>query len=111
MIVAITELRIRSIWMFPLFMARSAAAVSQAQKEKGLLSFSAKVRWNVAYTLTSWTDENSMLVYKKNGAHKRAMKDTKKVSHQYRSVYYEAETVPSWKEALQRLEHLHYKFT
>lgn len=111
MIVAITELRLKGILVFPLFMMRSIGAVTQAQKDSGLLSISNRIRWNVAYTLTSWKDESSMQAYRKNGAHKRAMKDTKKVSPRYRSVHFEADAVPSWQEALLRLEQLDYRHT
>ncbi len=60
-------------------------------------------------TITAWKDEESMLAFRNSGAHKEAMKDTRKVSHKYKTLHYESGDIPNWTQARQQLCKLDYR--
>lgn len=103
MIISTTELHVRSIWKFPKFARLSIQSMQQAQGSPGVLHASARGGWLKGMTMTAWEDEASMMSFRNSGAHKVAMKELKDVSAAYRTIWYEASELPSWKEALQKL--------
>lgn len=109
MIISLTELRLRNFLQFPRFIRHSAASTSQAQQSPGVVAVKGKVGWNVGYTITAWKDMESMMAFRHSGAHKEAMKDIKRVSHKYKTMHYQADEVPNWQQAREKLSELDYR--
>lgn len=109
MIISVTELRLRNIWQFPLFIRHSVASTVQAQQSPGVVSVKSKIGWQAGYTITVWKDKESMMAFRNSGAHKEAMKDIKRVSNKYKTLHYESDDIPNWTQARQRLAEMDYR--
>jgi len=104
MVVAITELRIRNIWGYLLFMPHAIKSKIQADKSNGIISIELKPEGLfIQRTLTTWQDQASMNNYYRSGAHLKAMKAFKKIALTSYSASYESENIPSWDEAIKYL--------
>jgi len=55
--------------------------------------------------ITAWESETDMLNFRNSGAHLKAMKKSTSYGA-ITSISWKAETIPSWPEAIQRLENL-----
>lgn len=108
MIISITELHMRSIFKIFRFFKHANASIAQVKLAPGNTYFWAGGGWMVAYTITGWESMEAMKNYRNSGAHKLAMKDMRNVSHKYRSISLEMETVPNKKEALKILQQKEY---
>ena len=103
MIISTTELRVKDLLQLPLFFRLSIASVEQARRAPGNLQVSVRGTLLSGMTLTDWKDEASMMAYRNRGAHAEAMRNLKKVTRRYRTIWYEADGIPNWKEARQKL--------
>lgn len=104
MIIVATELHVRNFWRFFEFAIVSVRSMTQAKKTKGNIYAAAKNKsWRIGYTLTVWENKEAMLEFRNTGAHKIAMSKTRKLSHQYKTLQWESEEQPEWKEAGSRL--------
>jgi uncharacterized protein (UPF0335 family) len=44
-----------------------------------------------------------MMKFRNSGIHKKAMSKIRKLSHQYKTLRWETDTIPDWEEARQKL--------
>ena len=110
MIIVATELHVRSFWYFFEFAKLSVRSMNQAKKSAGCIYASASNKgWRIGYTLTVWENKEAMLQFRNTGAHKEAMQKIRKLSNQYKTLVWEAETVSTWKEAKSRLAESDFK--
>lgn len=101
MIICITGLKIKSIWVILRFYAFSIPCVVQAKKTPGnLICKTTKVN-GVYHTMTVWKNKTSMKKFSRTGIHKKAMKAFSTISKEAGAISYESNTIPTWKEALQ----------
>ncbi|MEK6482271.1 hypothetical protein WJR50_32325 [Catalinimonas sp. 4WD22] len=104
MFISITYLKVKSLWKVPAFMHHVYKINQQIAGAEGVISVNAKAGIYRNYTLTAWENKESMMRFRNNGAHLQAMKVIGKLSNAYGSYHYEADSIPSWKEALLLLQ-------
>lgn len=96
--VTITSLELKG----PLkFFALSATAlkIMKQMKGSGHLAFKKRGLWTTHYTMSLWPDENSMKTFARSGAHLEAMKRSKEIAKEIRTITIDAEQLPDWKTA------------
>ena len=110
MLIVATELHVKNLWKFIPFVRHSIRSNKQAKEAAGCLHvWVGNKGWRIGYTLTAWENKEAMLQYRNSGAHKIAMQQISKLSKQYKTLVWEAENIPTWKEAKSRLDELAFK--
>ncbi len=110
MLIVATELHVRSFWRFFEFVSLSISSSKQAKKTAGNIHTQIGNKgWRIGYTLTAWEDKEAMQAFRNNGAHKKAMTRMRKLSTQYKTMVWEADAFPVWKEAIGRLDEVEFK--
>lgn len=104
--VSITRLRVRSIFLMPLFTYHAMLTGSQAQKAEGILGADTRFeKNNVVWTKTIWSDETSMKKYRGSGAHQIAMRILSEMCSEASVARWQQERteLPTWEEAHRRM--------
>lgn len=110
MLIVATELHIRDFWKFFPFVRHAARSMKQAKGSPGIIhAADSNGGWRIGFTLTAWENREAMLRFRNSGAHKEAMKQISRLSHRYKTLAWEAETVPGWEEAKRRLAETPFK--
>ena len=104
--VSITRLRVRSIFLMPLFTYHAMRTSMQVQKAEGVLG--AETRFeknNVVWTKTIWSDETAMKKYRGSGAHQIAMRILSEMCSEASVTRWQQEDaeLPTWEEAHRRI--------
>ncbi|HNI44139.1 MAG TPA: DUF3291 domain-containing protein [Chitinophagales bacterium] len=88
------------------FFALSATALSiiKQLKATNCKDFKKKGIWTKHYTMTLWNNESELKEFAKSGAHLDAMKKSKQMAKEIRTITIDTETLPSWEEAKKLLE-------
>ena len=66
--------------------------------------FKKKGFWAKHYTMTLWNNESELNDFAKSGAHTEAMKSSKDIAKEIRTITINADALPSWAEATKLLE-------
>lgn len=101
--VAITSIELKSPFMF-FSLSILAFHITNQLKSSNCIEFKKKGSWKKHYTMTLWRNENDMKAFVYSDAHIRAIKNSKKITKEIRTLTIEAYTMPSWKGALVLLE-------
>lgn len=110
MLIVATELHVRNFWKFIPFVKYSTRSTKQAKQAEGCLHvWVGNKGWRIGYTLTAWKDKASMQHYRNTGPHKEAMKQIANLSKQYKTLVWEAEQLPDWKDAKAKLDEIAFK--
>lgn len=56
------------------------------------------------YTMTLWESEQDLKLFASSGAHLDAMKSSKEIAREIRTITIDADKLPNWKEAEKLLE-------
>lgn len=59
--------------------------------------------WTMHYTMTLWNTEDDLKTFAKQGAHLDAMRKSGLIAKQIRILTYQADKLPDWKTAKQKL--------
>ncbi len=102
MYVSITGLTPKGLLGTLRFWVLAVPSFRQAQRAPGNLFYEVRRIQNYQCTLTAWTSRDAMLDYLRSGTHLKAMKAFKRIATG-KSFGYEADSVPSWAEAFERL--------
>jgi hypothetical protein len=102
MYVSITGLTPKGLLGTQRFWVLAVPSFRQAQRAPGNLFCEVRRIQNYQCTLTAWTSRDAMLDYLRSGTHLKAMKAFKRIATG-KSFGYEADSVPSWAEAFERL--------
>lgn len=88
------------------FFGLSARALKIMGQLKGTnyKDFKKKGFWTKHYTMTLWNNESDLREFATSGAHLDAMKNSKKIAKEIRTITIDADTLPNWKEAKRLLE-------
>lgn len=88
------------------FFALSASAlrIVKQLKSTNCKDFKKRGFWNKHYTMTLWNTDAELKEFAKSGAHLEAMKRSKQIAKEIRTITIEADALPSWKEAKRLLE-------
>lgn len=98
MIVTATHIKIKNIVGFFRFIPRVKNIRVQLSKAEGLLF----VKFNGFRTLTGWESYEALKAFRNNSHHLDAMKNVKYMGKS-KSITWEAEVEPDWKEAIEKL--------
>ena len=104
--VSITRLRVRSIFLMPLFTYHAMRTSMQAQKADGILGADTRFeKNNVVWTKTIWSDESAMKKYRGSGAHQIAMRILSEMCSEASVARWQQEStdLPAWEEAHRRM--------
>ena len=104
--VSITRLRVRSIFLMPLFMLHAMRTSFQAQKAEGVQGVETRFERNlVVWTKTVWQEEAAMKRYRNSGSHQKAMRLLAGMCSEAAYVRWQQSTpdLPAWEEAHQRI--------
>lgn len=88
------------------FFALSAQALNIIKQLKvtNCKDFKKKGLWTTHYTMTLWNNEQELKEFAQSGAHLDAMKKSKNIAKEIRTITIEVDVLPSWEEAKRLLE-------
>lgn len=88
------------------FFALSASALSiiKQLKSTNYLEFKKRGIWTTHYTMTLWRNEEELRNFARSGAHLEAMKKSKQIAKEIRTITIDADVLPNWQEAKKLLE-------
>lgn len=105
--VSVTRLRISSVRHLLPFMLYNFRATSQIKRSEGFLKGKLMIGRKLTFwTMTLWSDEQSMKKYRNTGAHLKAMPKLIKWSNEASVVSWTQQTddLPTWQQAYQQLQ-------
>lgn len=100
--VIITSLELRSPFKF-FALSLYALKVVKQLKTTNYVDFKKKGAWKKHYTMTLWKTDEDMKAFATSGSHLEAMKKSKQIAKEIRTVTIEADKLPNWKKAKQLL--------
>ncbi|MEQ9593647.1 MAG: DUF3291 domain-containing protein [Cyclobacteriaceae bacterium] len=88
------------------FFALSANALNiiKQLKATSYKDFKKRGIWTKHYTMTLWNNESELRDFAKSGAHLDAMKKSKNIAKEIRTITIDTGALPSWDEAKKLLE-------
>lgn len=88
------------------FFALSAKALKilKQLKSANVVDFKKRGIWTTHYTMSLWKNEEEMRAFATGGAHLEAMKNSKLIAKEIRTITIDADKLPDWKTALSLLE-------
>ena len=96
--VTLTYIKLKSPFkFFPLSIY--ALNILRQLKATNCLDFKKTGIWTDHYTMTLWEKEQDLKDFARSGAHLTAMKKGKNIAKEIRTLTFEADTFPNWKEA------------
>jgi hypothetical protein len=101
--VVITSIELRGPFKF-FALSASALKILKQLKATNSLDFKKRGIWTKHYTMSLWNNEQEMRDFAMSGAHLEAMKTSKKIAKEIRTITLEAEKLPDWKTAIKLLE-------
>ena len=105
MFISITRLRLRHWWYLPAFFLGSNRSITQARKAPGFRKgITLADRKRAFWTLTGWESEAAMKAYRSSGPHKTVMGKLPGWCDEAAVAHYQADELPPWTEAWERLE-------
>jgi hypothetical protein len=85
-------------------LSRKALGIIKQLKTTDCKDFKKKGFWTTHYTMTLWNSEDELKYFAKSGAHLNAMKSSKQIAKEIRTITIDAERLPQWKEAIELLK-------
>lgn len=99
----ITSIQLKGPLKFFILSVEALKIIKQLQTTN-CKAFKKRGVWTKHYTMTLWNNESELKEFSKSGAHLSAMKKSKQMAKEIRTITIDAETLPSWKEAKKLLE-------
>lgn len=99
----ITSIELKGAFSF-FALSSSALKIIKQLKATNCREFKKRGIWTKHYTMTLWNNEIELKEFAKSGAHLDAMKKSKNMAKEIRTITIETDTLPSWKEAMKLLE-------
>lgn len=104
MVASITELHLKNLWSFFVFLPHAVRSKNQASTADGIISIEVRsAGLLVQRTLTVWRSEADMKKYVKTDPHRKAMSSFARYAKPSYVCHFEVEKPPSWEDALERL--------
>jgi hypothetical protein len=85
-------------------LSTKALKIVKQLKSTNYKDFKKRGVWTKHYTMTLWNNEEELKEFARSGAHLEAMKISKQIAKEIRTITIEANTLPNWKEAIKLLE-------
>ena len=99
----ITSIELKSPFKF-FALSLNALKIIKQLKASTYKDFKKQGMWTKHYTMTLWNNENELKEFATSGAHLEAMKISKKIAKEIRTITIDADNLPNWKEAKKLLE-------
>lgn len=99
----ITSLELKGAMKFFPFSAMAMRVISQ-MRGTNLIEFKKRGVWKKHYTMSLWHSEEDLKAFARSGAHLEAMRNSKLVAKEIRTLTVDADALPDWKTAMQMLE-------
>lgn len=99
----ITSIELKGPFQFFALSAQALNIIKQL-KSTNCKDFKKKGIWTKHYTMTLWNNEDELKAFATSGAHLDAMKKSKQIAKEIRTITIETDALPTWKEAIKRLE-------
>ena len=99
---AITLIELKSPLKF-FSLSLSALGIMKQLKASNHIAFKKKGFWTKHYTMTLWETEEELKEFALSGAHLEAMKKSKEIAKEIRTIIIDADKLPDWKTAKQIL--------
>jgi hypothetical protein len=103
--VTITSIELKGSLKFFALSAKALAIIKQL-KATNCKDFKKLGFWVKHYTMTLWNNENELKKFGKSGAHLEAMKKSRYIAKEIRTITLDADKLPSWKEAKKLLRNV-----
>jgi len=101
--VVITSIELRGPFKF-FALSASALKILKQLKATNSLDFKKRGIWTKHCTMSLWNNEQEMRDFAMSGAHLEAMKTSKKIAKEIRTLTIEANKLPDWETAIKLLE-------
>lgn len=101
--VTITSIELKGPLKFFALSSKALKIIRQL-KTTNCKDFKKRGVWTKHYTMSLWNNEEEMKAFAYSGAHMEAMKTSKDIAKEIRSITIDASKFPSWKEAKRLLE-------
>lgn len=98
----ITSLELKSPWQFFSLSANALKILNQLKTTRHL-DFKKTGFWTTHYTMTLWESEEELRAFATSGAHLEAMKKSKQIAKEIRTITIDTDKLPDWKEAKELL--------
>ncbi|MEP1489050.1 MAG: DUF3291 domain-containing protein [Algibacter sp.] len=85
-------------------LSTKALKIVKQLKSTNYKDFKKRGVWTKHYTMTLWNNEEELKEFARSGAHLEAMKISKQIAKEIRTITIEVNTLPNWKVALKLLE-------
>ena len=96
--VTITSIELKGPFKFFL-LSYQALQIGKQLKATHYKDFKTRGFWTKHYTMTLWNNETELKAFATSGAHLEAMKRSREIAKEIRTYTYDADKLPSWKEA------------
>lgn len=105
MYISVTKLTLKNIFRIFRFMKYTIGAYRQASLAEGNLHAATKNQFfKHFWTLTAWESKQHMQNYLRSESHMEAMKEASSTASFIYTYGYEADHLPTWKEAVHKLQ-------
>ena len=94
----ITSIELKGPMKFFVLSAEALRIMKQL-KSTNCKKFKKRGIWTKHYTMTLWTNESELKEFAVSGAHLDAMKRSRNIAKEIRTITIDADSLPSWKEA------------
>jgi len=99
----ITYIKLKGPFKFFALSSKAYKIINQL-KATNYVDFKKKGVWTEHYTMTLWNNESDLKEFAKSGAHLEAMKASKKIAQEIRTVTIDAKELPNWSHAKELLK-------
>lgn len=100
--VTVTSIELKGPFKFFTLSAQALKIIRQL-KATQCRDFRKRGIWTKHYTMTLWNSEEELKQFARSGAHLEAMKRSREIAKEIRSVTVEMDALPDWKTALELL--------
>jgi len=104
--VTITSIELKGPMKF-FALSKEALSITKQLRATQCKAYKKKGFWTKHYTMTLWNSEEELKDFARSGAHLSAMKTSKKMAKEIRTITIDSTALPSWKEAHSLLENAH----
>ena len=99
MVITITSIRLESWWRFFQLSYHGLQITRQTTQQPGFIKLKNTGFGYLHYTMSVWEREEDLKKFYREGAHLAAMKRASAIATETRTLTYQAENLPKWKEA------------
>jgi heme-degrading monooxygenase HmoA len=103
MFITITSIRLKSWWRFFQLSIHGYKITGQLRQQKGFIKLKNTGFGYLHFTMSAWESEADIKKFYREGAHLAAMKRASAIATETRTLTYQAESLPGWKDAKQLL--------